>query len=137
MRHGRSLRATWLALAALLAGQAAATGAGAPVCRRGGVEWIVGGREAAQPGCEAAPAAKASAVANAGASGAAPSAVRWRDSDGASERRRILEDELRHEQAALAQALSQGPAADAAALGRTRANIAALQGELARLPSAR
>ncbi|MGM9487655.1 hypothetical protein [Ideonella sp. YS5] len=121
--------ACW-ALATVPVSQAMAAGTDAAVCRRGGVEWIVGGREAPQPGCEAAPAPRV------GPSGTPP-AARWRDSDGASERRRILEDELRHEQSLLAQALSQGPGADAAALGRTRANIAALQAELARVPPAR
>jgi hypothetical protein len=121
----------WLLLASL-AGQASAAGAATPVCRRGGVEWIVGGREAPRPACEAATAAKPDPGGT-----AASTAARWRESDGAAERRRILEDELRHEQAALARALGQGAAADPAALGRTRANISALQGELSRLPPAR
>jgi hypothetical protein len=121
----------WAGLTLALTGQAAA-GTGSAVCRRGGVEWIVGGREAPQAGCEAAAAPRPAA-----AVGGTATTERWRDSDGASERRRILEDELRREQSALAQALSQGPAVDAAALGRTRANIAALQAELARLPARR
>lgn len=132
MRWGPLLRWAWPAVGAVLAGPAAAAGAEGAVCRRGGVEWIVGGRQAPQAACDTVPAAKAGS-----GGGAQASTARWRDSDGASERRRILEDELRHEQATLAQALSQGPAADSAALGRTRANIAALQGELARLPPVR
>jgi len=130
MRQGRRLRLAWWALAAAAMNQSIAAGTDTAVCRRGGVEWIVGGREAPQAACEAAPASRVS-------SGGTAPAARWRDSDGASERRRILEDELRHEQSMLAQALSQGPGADAAALGRTRANIAALQAELARVPPAR
>jgi hypothetical protein len=132
MRRGPWFLCAVLLLGATITGRVAAAGTETSVCRRAGVEWIVGGRQAAQPTCEPAPAGKAPLNAAAGT----PTA-RWRDSDGASERRRILEDELRHEQAMLAEALSQGPAADTAALGRTRANIAALQGELARLPPVR
>lgn len=126
------VRRSWLVACAMLAAATGATAAAnPPVCRRGGVEWIVGGPSADAGACDAAPTRSAPAP-----SGAAPT-TRWRDGDGAAERRQILEQELRQEQASLATALRQGAAADAAALGRTRANITALQGELARLPAAR
>jgi len=134
MRRGGLLLSAGLVLATL-AGQAAQAATAAPVCRSGGVEWIVGGREAPRPACEAATVATAAKAGPGGTTAAAT--PRWRESDGAAERRRILEEELRQEQAALTRALGQGAAADPAALGRTRANISALQGELSRLPSAR
>lgn len=125
-----------LLLAGVLLGAAAcATAANPPVCRRGGVEWIVGGPAADAGACDAA-TARATPGPAAASTSAAPSA-RWRDGDGAAERRQILEQELRQEQAALNAAQRPGATADAAALGRTRANITALQGELARLPASR
>lgn len=138
MRIRRSLLVAGTLLAAA-AGAAAA--ANTPVCRRGGVEWIVGGASGDAGSCDA-PTARTTATTpttapNGPVQGAAAAAPRWRDSDGAAERRQILEQELRQEQATLAAAQRQGAAADVALLGRTRANIAALQGELARLPAAR
>ncbi|MFZ5549832.1 MAG: hypothetical protein ACOZJX_14160 [Pseudomonadota bacterium] len=137
MRARRSLlvAGTLLATAAC-----AAAAANTPVCRRGGVEWIVGGASGDAGTCDA-PTARASTTPttapNGPVPGAAAAAPRWRDSDGAAERRQILEQELRQEQATLAAAQRHGAAADVALLGRTRANIAALQSELARLPAAR
>lgn len=119
---------------ALLGAAACAVAANPSVCRRGGVEWIVGGPSADAGACDAT-AARATPGPVAASTSSSPSA-RWRDGDGAAERRQILEQELRQEQAALAAAQRPGAAADAAALGRTRANITALQGELARLPPA-
>lgn len=119
---------------ALLGAAACAVAANPSVCRRGGVEWIVGGPSADTSACDASSARAAPGPAP--ASNGVSSPTRWRDGDGAAERRQILEQELRQEQAALAAAQRPGAAADAAALGRTRANITALQGELARLPPA-
>lgn len=106
----------------------------AAVCRSGRVELILGGLAPAAD-CPAPAAARPPRPAIAVAASAhseriAPEVQRERD----SERRRILEDELRHEQQALVQ---QQQRSDAEALGRTRANIAALQGELSRLPAVR
>ncbi len=125
-----SLRRTVVGLsAALLAlqGSVAAT-----VCQAGRVEMIVGGTVPPND-CAARPGARPPALAaRAGAASAGervdPAVQRERDSD----RRRILEDELAHEQAVLAGLLRQGPAADTAAVARTQANVAAVRQELAR-----
>jgi hypothetical protein len=110
---------------------------GAAVCQAGRVEMIVGGVAPAAD-CSSPVAGRSQPPASALAAASrgervAPAVQRERDSD----RRRILEDELRHEQDALVQQLRRGETTDADALGRTRANIAALQGELSRLPTAR
>ncbi|WP_374564961.1 hypothetical protein [Ideonella sp.] len=57
---------------------------------------------------------------------------RVRLNEGESERRRILELELQHEQSVLNSLLKQGPSADSATLARTHSNLAALRQELAR-----
>jgi hypothetical protein len=107
------------------------------VCQAGSVEMIVGGAAAAPCGFSL-PAANA--VAPAGTAVAlrsgpsqrervAPQTQRERD----GERRRILESEWQREHHTLAELQRQGAMADGAQLARTRANLAALQGELSRL----
>lgn len=125
-----SLRRTAVGLsAAVLALQG---GVAATVCRAGRVEMIVGGTvpptDCAARAAGRLPAMAAGAGAAAGGERIDPAVQRERDSD----RRRILEDELAHEQAVLAGLLRQGPAADAAAVARSRANVAAVRQELVR-----
>ncbi|WP_374676072.1 hypothetical protein [Ideonella sp.] len=110
-----------------------ATAAAATVCRRAGVEWIVGGRTGADPVCERAAHGSATPPPSAGAASSRPEPpARWRAGDAATERRQILEQELRQEQATLAAALQAPASVPAASISRTRANIAALQKELSR-----
>lgn len=111
---------------------AAQAGEPSAVCRHSGVEWIVGGRGAEAPACERVGSRPAANATTAPSAGPSASSARWRASDAAVERRQILEQELRQEQAALAAALAAGAAGSAASVERTRANIAALQKELAR-----
>jgi hypothetical protein len=131
------LRWPGLALVAAALFVAAPAAHAATVCRAGRVEMIVGGTAAAD--CTGAPVSTTALTTPAARSPASaslrvePAVQRVRD----EERRRILEEEFQHEQALLGSLLRQGPAADPAALGRARANIAALQGELARLPPVR
>lgn len=119
----------WAAAALCTSAQA---GEPPAVCRHSGVEWIVGGRGAEAPACERVGSRPAAGGTTAPSAGPAASSARWRAGDAAVERRQILEQELRQEQAALAAALAAGAAASAASVERTRANIAALQKELAR-----
>lgn len=89
---------------------------------------IVGGVGSAPPNCSLAPS-----LATAPASPPkAAAANRVRLNEGESDRRRILEQELQHEQSVLASLLKQGPSADSATLARTHSNLAALRQELAR-----
>lgn len=107
------------------------------VCQAGKVEMIVGGPAAAPCGFSlpAASPVSTSGTALALPGGpaqrerVAPQTQRERD----GERRRILAAEWQREHDTLAQLQRQGAAADGGQLARTRANLAALQGELSRL----
>lgn len=120
--------AVWLLVAWLPASAVAQSSDGMRVCRSGSVEMIVGGVGSAPSNCPLAPSL---APAPASAPKAA-AANRVRLNEGESERRRILEQELQHEQSVLNALLKQGSNADSATLARTHSNLAALRQELAR-----
>ncbi|GAA0743817.1 hypothetical protein LRH25_06675 [Ideonella azotifigens] len=131
MRLARRIAA--LALLAGLVPGASAWAGGEPgrvqVCRVGAVELIVGGQAAGQdcqPGdqrrkLQASPATT-------GETGIPTGVQKVRD----QERRRILEEELAREQAAMSDLQKQGATADPGSLARTQSNLVALRQELAR-----
>lgn len=120
----------WLSPAAALAQKAE----GLSVCRTGTVEMIVGGVAAAPSSCSPRTgAARASpALAEAGAQHRPVVSVRL--DEGADDRRRILEAELQRELSRSNDLARQSNTPEgAAALTRSRADVAALRQELARV----